>query len=284
MTSTSAQDITAKEIIKRTTAAYESLQTYKAEGTIESDIDAGGMKIKAETRFSILLKKPNLYLISWTQNNLAQGGMAQDGAVWSDGTQPYLYMGALNAYSKIATNEAALAGATGISSGAASTLPAFFFRGFRGLTVPLLRLTAPRLERTEKIGDEEFYVVSGPSDVSKQETFWISKSSYLVAKYVRNAAPNEGGMKLPEISDKQIDESLRTMGQKMTDENRRSLREQMTKTQDQFRNRTMKGSITETHVKISAPELTGLDFRFSLPRSAVLKDSLLDISAGNENR
>ena len=73
-------------------AAYDSMQTYKAKGTIASEMESGGIKMSTNTEFSIVLKKPNLYLISWTQNNTAMPGMMQSGAVWSDGTQPYLYM------------------------------------------------------------------------------------------------------------------------------------------------------------------------------------------------
>lgn len=102
-TNVSAQSITPSEIIEQATATYGFLQTYKAEGTIVSDIDDGTMKMTTETSFSILLKKPNLYLISWTQKISTVGknqetvGKNQDAAVWSDGTQPYLYMGIMKA-------------------------------------------------------------------------------------------------------------------------------------------------------------------------------------------
>jgi outer membrane lipoprotein-sorting protein len=123
LTATSFGDnITPNDILKRVDATYKSMQTYKAEGTITSDIDTGGMKMNMVTSFSILLKKPNLYLISWTQKNMPMPGMVQSGAVWSDGTQPYLYMGMMNAYSKITTDEMALGSATGISGGAAFTI------------------------------------------------------------------------------------------------------------------------------------------------------------------
>ncbi len=71
------------------------MDTYKADGTIISDIDTGGTKMNTETSFSIILKKPNLYVISWTQK---MPGMSMSGAVWSDGTQPYLYMGSNNSH------------------------------------------------------------------------------------------------------------------------------------------------------------------------------------------
>ena len=101
-----AEDMTPSKILERVKTTYESMETYKAEGLITSDIDTGGMKMNTRTPFSILLKKPNLYLISWTQENMSMPGRSvpagnderwhaavspgQSGAVWSDGTQPYL--------------------------------------------------------------------------------------------------------------------------------------------------------------------------------------------------
>ena len=99
---------------------YQSLATYKTHGTVVADI--GSTKIN--TDFNIILQKPNLYLISWTQNtSMGTGGMTQSGAVWSDGTQPYLYMGVEGSYAKMKSDEMALSGATGISGGAAFYYP-----------------------------------------------------------------------------------------------------------------------------------------------------------------
>ncbi|MHC4698751.1 MAG: hypothetical protein ACYTFA_18635, partial [Planctomycetota bacterium] len=62
-------DISPNEVLQQVAATYKAMKTYKAQGTITADIDTRGMKLKTETSFSILLKKPNLYLISWTQKN-----------------------------------------------------------------------------------------------------------------------------------------------------------------------------------------------------------------------
>lgn len=270
----SAQGITPSEIFKKVVSTYESLQTYKAEGIIVSDIDAGDMKMSTETSFSILLKKPNLYLISWTQKNMSMAGMTQDGAVWSDGTQPYLYMGVMNAYSKMGSDELALGGATGISGGAAFTIPSLFLSVFKENPAPFSRLKDPKVEKTEKVGEEDCYVVSGASAASKEETFWISKSKYLIVKYARSLEPPEGGVVVPEMTDEQLDEAIKAMGQKVTEESRKSVREMMNMSKDFLKTTKVMGSSTETHVKMSSPELNKADFQFVLPKSAVLKDSL----------
>jgi len=267
-------DISPNKILKKVTATYKTMKTYKAEGTITSDIDTGGMKIKAETSFSILLKKPNLYLISWTQKNMPMPGMVQSGAVWSDGTQPYLYMGIMNAYSKMNSDEIALGSATGISGGAAWTIPSLFLSVFKDQPAPFSRLKDPKIEMTENVGGEDCYVLSGPSTISKKETFWISKTSYLITKYYRSLEPPEGGSVIPEMTDQQLEEAIKGMGQEVTEKSKKNMREMMERSRTMLKTVKMKGSSTELHAHVSSPELNKSNFKFALPKNTVLKDSL----------
>ena len=89
-------DPVADEVLQQVSEKYKTMETYKAEGTILMDAETSGRKVQLETSFTILLKKPDLYLITWKQTGI----VPQSGAAWSDGTQPYLYMGATNAYAK----------------------------------------------------------------------------------------------------------------------------------------------------------------------------------------
>ena len=269
-----AEEATPGAIFEKVKSAYESMGTFKAEGTVIADIDAGGKKMNTETSFSILLKKPNLYLISWTQKNMPMPGMAFPGAVWSDGTQPYLYMGMMNAYSKMTSDDMALATATGVSSGAAFTMPSLLLSVFKEQPALFSRIQDPKIERSEKIGEEDCYVISGASAISKKETLWISKTRYLILQCSRSLEPPEGGLAVPEMTDKQVEEALKASGQEVTEENKKRLREAMNKSRDQLKNMQIKGSMTESYVKISSPELIKKDFEFEVPKGAVLKDAL----------
>jgi len=270
-----AEDITPSKIFDKVKATYESMQTYRSQGIITSDIDSGAMKMNMETSFSILLKKPNLYLISWTQKDTPMPGMARSGAVWSDGTQPYLYMGMMNAYSKMGSDELALASATGISNGAAFTIPSLFLSVFKGQPVPFSRLKDPKMEKSEKIGEEDCYVVRGGSTISKEEAFWISKSRSLILKYYRSLEPPEGGVATPEITDAQLEEALKGMGQQVTEESKQKMREMMETSMDALKAAQFKGFSTELHTEISLREMDAKAFEFAVPEGAVLKDSLL---------
>jgi hypothetical protein len=267
-----AEDITPDKIFEKVKTAYKSMDTYKAQGTITLNIDTGETKTNIETSFSIILKKPNLYLISWTQENMP--GISQSGAVWSDGTQPYLYMGGMNAYSKMGSDELALASATGISGGAAFTIPSLFLSVLKEMPAPFSRLIDPQIEMTEKVGEEDCYVISGSSSVSKKEAFWVSKKSYLIKKYCRSLEPPEGGAAIPKMTDEQLDEAIKGMGREVTDESRKNMREMMERSEKMLKTLKMKGSSTELHSNVSSPELNKNDFKFALPEGAVLKETL----------
>lgn len=272
---TLGNDTSPEKVFEKVMAKYKSMKTYKAEGTITSDIETGEMKITTETSFSILLKKPNLYLISWTQNNTLMPFMAQSGAVWSDGTQPYLYMGVMNAYSKMGSDKIALGSATGVSGGAAFTIPSLFLSVFRDQPNTFSRLKDPKTERTEKIGEDDCYVISGPSPISKKETLWISKRSYLIRKYSRSLEPpDEEGYQMPEMTDEQIEETIIGMGQEVTEESKKKVREMMEKSAEMFKKMNIKGFSTEIHTAVSSPELNKNDFKFALPEDTVFKESL----------
>ncbi len=269
-----AEDMTPAAVLEKVEAAYESLDTYKAQGTITSSVDTGQMKVEMKTSFSIILKKPNLYLISWTQENAAMPQMSQSGAVWSDGDQPYLYMGQAKAYSKMGTDEIALGGATGISGGAAFTIPSLFLSVFKEQPSPFSRLIDPQIEREEKFGAEDCYVISGPSSISKKETFWVSKTSYLIKKYHRLLEPPEGGIAIPEMTDEQVDEVVKGVGQEVTEESRKQMRAMMEQSRTTAKTMKIKGSSTEIHTDFSSPELNKNDFKFAPPEGTALKESL----------
>ncbi|MCP4609235.1 MAG: hypothetical protein GY845_11030 [Planctomycetes bacterium] len=268
-----AEDITPSEIFEKVKATYKSMDTYKAQGTITANIDTGGTETNMETTFSIILKKPNLYLISWSQKNMPMAGMSQSGAVWSDGAQPYLYMGGTNAYSKMGSDELALAGATGISGGAAFTIPSLFLSVFKNQPDPFSRLQDPQIEKTEKVGKEDCYVISGSSSISKKETFWVSKTSYLIKKYYRSLESPKGGIAMPEMTDEQLEQTIKVMGQEVTEESKQKMREMMKRSKDVLKTTDMKGSSTELHAEISSPKMNTKDFQFALPAGTVLKES-----------
>ena len=255
----------ADELLKKVAQKYQTMKTYRADGTIRMDADSAGRKLQIETSFTMLLKKPNLYLISWKQTGI----VPQSGTVWSDGTQPYLYMAATNAYGKMESDEMALAGATGISGGAAFTIPSMFLPVF---TKPaeLSRLKDPQIKESEAVEGDDCYVIAGSSPLSAKETFWISKESHLIRKYQRSLE----GAAIPELTDEQIEEGVKSLGQEVTEENKKRMRQVMEQSRKMMSTMKIQGSTTELHENVSSPELNASDFQYSPPQGATLKESL----------
>jgi len=275
-----ADDPSADQILKQVEVAYESLQSYKATGTIAVDMDTGATKLKQETRFSILLKRPNMYRITWNQTGMTK----QSGAVWNDGNRPFLYMSAMNAYSQMASDEIALGGATGISGGAAHTIPSLFLPTFKAQTAPFSRLKNVQIEKSETLDGEDCYVISGSSTVSKKETFWVSKSSHLIRQYSRSLEPPKGGALIPEMTDKQIEESIKALGQKVTEKRKAEMKQMMERMRTQMKTMNLKGLSMETHSNIASPNLADADFQYSPPEGAVLTENMLGGAFGGKRQ
>jgi outer membrane lipoprotein-sorting protein len=267
-------ELSAEEVLKKVESTYKSLKTYQAEGVVENDFQLSGNPVKTKTTFSMSLQKPNQYLIRWEQTDFPMPGMNQAGSVWSNGSQPFLYMEPMNAYAKIADDDTAIASATGISGGVAFTVPSLFLSIFEKQPTHLSRLIDPKLLSSEKIEGDDCYVLRGSSDVSKEETFWISKANFLIRQYRHSLEPPEGGRKIPEIDDAQLEESIKAMGREVTEESKQEIREMMEQAEEILASSDVKGTITETYTKLSSQPLKTEDFNFDLPQGVVLKDSL----------
>lgn len=86
-----AYELTPEQVLENTAAVYEEMQTYQATGTSASVIHRGtGEPYRLGVSFTIKLKKPNLYLITW-QGTASAPRFDRGGAVWSDGTPATSY-------------------------------------------------------------------------------------------------------------------------------------------------------------------------------------------------
>ncbi len=259
-------------ILKKVRDTYKSLETYKSEGTVTTNTERDNQKTEMITSYSIILKKPNLYRISSDLTfNMAPPNYVHSNissTIWSDGTQPYRYESSKKLYSKIPTNLKALGGMAAMSGISGGMIISTFFSSM--LKEPwdfFERLMNVKLGGTEKIGDEECYVISAESKTSKKETFWISKTRNLIIKYSRSLELPEGEL-MPEMPDEQIIKFLKDTRQEVTAE---TIKQMKIKMQRDLSN--VKGSSTETQTHISSPELTAADFQFVLPEGTVLEES-----------
>src|ERR1019366_6023930 len=114
-----SDDLPSSEIFKRAKEKYASLSSYSDEGKTVATLNGTTFT----TTFTIRLARPNLYRIEWEQP--VHSSYSNKGVVWSAGEGDFMVMGDGDAQ-KQASRQLALGGATGISGGAAATIPGTF--------------------------------------------------------------------------------------------------------------------------------------------------------------
>ncbi|NLD37791.1 MAG: hypothetical protein GX654_13070 [Desulfatiglans sp.] len=250
-----ADNPSATEILEKVAATYKSMKTYKVEGTISIVYGPKQFEGVAEISFSILMKKPDQYLITWTQTNVPSS-MGRSWAMWSDSTQPYFYTRDNNTFVNKASDKIALNRAK-IYNGPFTIMPQLFLPVFKEYEFPFAWLKNPKVEKIEKIGEEYCYVIRGVSDISRSETIWVSKKSYLVRKYYRFRDYKD----TIKLYSKYYEENKLGWSEKRFEEKIENIK--------RFNNYD---HYTEVYKEISSPELSKEDFHFPLPKGAVLRD------------
>jgi antitoxin component YwqK of YwqJK toxin-antitoxin module len=253
--------MTTNEIFEKMKTVYKSLETYKAKGIVITTIDTGKGKDLFHTDFNMVLKKPNFYLISWTKQTRWK---SDSGAVWDDGSHPYLYTEFSEAYQKMHNDEVALASATGISDGTAFTIPSIFLKVFKHDFAIIDQLINLKVDGEERINGESCYVISGSSKQSDNERIWISKSRFIILKYSRSFDSTKDN----KLTDKGMERIINHIGVKATEEFKKEVREDMKKSQQT----EIKGVFTQIYNDISFPELSSKDFQFKIPQGVVLRE------------
>ena len=271
----------AKAVLKKVVEKYKAMPTYKSKGTATSDIDYNGHKLNQKTQFTIVLKKPDLYRITWNKS-MSMSGIEQTGAVWNDGTERNLFLGLgpTKLCIKQKSDEMAIASATGISDGAASIVPSLFLKGFKTEDSFISRIEDPKIEKTEKINGKECYVIAGHSKHSKKEVLWVSKDDDLIMKYSRSLEPPEGQPLVPEMNDEEITKTLKKMGREVTEENKQQMRDMMARAREMMKDTKISGTNSQVYTEISSPELDKKDFQYEVPEGTEYKESLMDALPG----
>jgi len=181
----SGDNLAPSEIFNKAQEKYASLTSYSDEGKTVATLN--GMTIT--TTFSIRLARPNFYRIEWEQSNDSTftKTKAQTRAVWSAGEGDFLDFTGTGAQ-KQASLESALASATGISAGAAATVPGTFFKSNWGNQFGR-PVSSRKQQADEKVGDVDCYVFTSELN-GTTNTIWLGKQDFLIHQ-VRNITSAE---------------------------------------------------------------------------------------------
>src|SRR5579862_851838 len=113
------------DLVGQVQATYDKMQSYSSVGDIKSDFSMpSGGRQESHYSFSIKLARPNLYRIEWEMHSPY---MTVKGAAWSAGDGNFITVPGQTSPLQPKDLSTALSMATGISGGAAATIPAIFF-------------------------------------------------------------------------------------------------------------------------------------------------------------
>jgi outer membrane lipoprotein-sorting protein len=207
------------DFLSQVQATYDKMQTYSSVGEITSNINVPAVgPQKANYIFSIKLARPNLYRIEW---DVHAPMMTLKGAAWSAGDGNFVSIPGQKKPLEPKDLTTALAMATGISGGAAATIPAVFFSMQND---DLKRLKDVAFGPDADIEGDPCYVITG-SRAPIKATLWISRKSKLI-RQIRTDF--NGPMKMPEMTDAMAAKVIESMGQKPTPEAIQQMKAQMT--------------------------------------------------------
>lgn len=261
-------NLDAASIAAKVKATYQSMKSYSSRGNITTELDMSkidpsslpGMpndsdikdsplmkaafqdKQTLKHQFTINLSRSGDYRIEWDQevNHL----MNTHGVAWSkDGsykmkiTSPMMKQPEMEQENRLM----GLATATGVSGGAAHTVPSLFY----DMENEILK----SLQNIQKLDDEivdeiNCYVLSGVL-MNQTMTLWIDQERFLVLKRKQIIGNNN---MMDNMSDEDIKKGLEAVNQEATPENIKNFKEQMKGMSSMMSKMT--GEIIETHTDI----------------------------------
>jgi hypothetical protein len=265
---------TPQTIARQTRTTYAALSSYSDTGTVVWE--GGGDH--SQTVFTTRLARPSLYRIDWTQTG---PNSTENGIVWSQGNGDFMARGAGGLEKtaepdKMRDAKQALAMSAAASGRGVSVIPEAFFNppGSDTLEIAASGRLPLTLERAEKVGGVDCFVLSSVLDASKlpgfgklpadagrlgstTTTLWIGKRDHLIHQ-IRTATK---GMTftLPRQSDDNIRTILERQNKAATPEAIAAWRTQMEAAMNQARGATLVFTETHDHIAIN-PKLSAADF------------------------
>jgi hypothetical protein len=173
------EDATAARVLARTTRIYAECKTYRDSGVVRLEFSGEGtVAFKADKPFRTAFARPDRFRFEYKETR--QGGQDSRYIVWRGGDEVQSWWDILPGIKKPPSLALALAGATGVSSGSAHTIPALLLpEEISGLR--LTDLTGLRRLKDEKLGNVDCFRIEGEA-VGQPMSLWIDRASHLVRR------------------------------------------------------------------------------------------------------
>lgn len=237
---------TVGDMLKKSMDAYASLTTYQSAGTIVSEINGD----KNTTQFNVILARPDIYRIDWVQKH---GISMSVGAVWNVGNGDFLQIE--NLKPQIQKNmETAIASASGVSSGAAASIPGTFFEMNWGNSLKPLLLGEK--QKSSKVGGVDCYVLKTQVGGDGTITVWIGKKDSLIHQIRQTSlvAPSQSNS---QISKNLVTENKQPTPQAIAETRKEIARAKARERSAKIRSLAAAGKLTEESIVQATPPALG---------------------------
>jgi outer membrane lipoprotein-sorting protein len=194
----------AKRILNNMFRAYSRLASYRDEGILvtTNDEPTGGTIEKMP--FKTFFKRPNLFRFEWTEYGITKLGRVY--LIWCNGKEAFTYWEP-DRYEKNESLSSAIAGATGVSSGAASNVSVFLMPE-KYWSSPLQRLVNVSLLGEDVFEGVRCYHIKAAEGEDLVE-LWVGKTDFLLHKLRQETRSREGVRIKEEIRRKiQVDQAI----------------------------------------------------------------------------
>lgn len=196
--------VDATRILNNMFGVYSRLASYQDEGILvtTNDEPTGGRIEKMP--FKTFFKRPNLFRFEWTEYGITKLG--QKNVIWSNGKESFTYWEP-DRYEKDESLSSAIAGATGVSAGAASTVSVFLMRE-KYWHSPLERLVNVSLLGEDVFEGVRCYRIKA-ADGKELVELWVGKNDFLLRKLRRETKDGDKVRIEEEIRRKiQVDQAI----------------------------------------------------------------------------
>jgi outer membrane lipoprotein-sorting protein len=169
--------LTAKQILDRMAKAYAECKSYRDAGVVKTVIVQADGKWTVEKPFSTVFVRPDRFRFEYTES---QGGRDLHDIVWRKGKEVQTWWDVKPGIEKAESLGLALAGATGVSSGSAHTVPALLLSdevGGRRLT----DMTEAKRIEDATLQKVDCFRIEGKFGESPM-TLWLDKKTFLVLR------------------------------------------------------------------------------------------------------
>lgn len=186
-------DESAESVLSRMVESYALLQSYRDSGTVRFQI----IGLENEITFETAFVRPNSFRFGWVSHHPFPPlkYLKWRSVIWSTSTDSYTwndgYLGLAAETRKDTSLAMSVAGATGVSGGAANTIATLLMPDIWGTSpfgTSLRTLAFPKLTGIESVESVDCYHIVGTASRGEQYDLWLGTKDYLLRKMQRLVA------------------------------------------------------------------------------------------------